>query len=139
MVHTKNMHGDRNKKKRKEKEGRKKKTKKRIEKGEKKKRIKKKKREKGKKKERKKKRKRKRVKERKKKKWDIGGVEGCGKVEGKGGSPEASGDGGGRLGQASRKSSSSFLWKQQATGKSCSSYFCVLQNPFSSFWHFSIL
>ena len=47
--------------------------------------------------ERKKKRKRKRVKERKKKKWDIGGVEGCGKVEGKGGSPEASGDDGGRL------------------------------------------
>ena len=37
--------------------------------------------------------------ERKKKKWDIGGVEGCGKVEGKGGSPEASGDGGGRLGE----------------------------------------
>ena len=33
----------------------------------------------------------------KKKKWDIGGVEGCGKVEGKGGSPEASEDGGGRL------------------------------------------
>ena len=47
----------------------------------------------------KKKRKRKRVEERKKKKWDIGGVEGCGKVEGKGGSPEASGDGGGRLGK----------------------------------------
>lgn len=75
----------------------------------------------------------------KKKKWDIGGVEGCGKVEGKGGSPEASGDAGGRLGQSSRKSSSSFFWKQQAAGKSCSSYFCVLQNPFSSFWHFSIL
>ena len=37
--------------------------------------------------------------ERKKKKWDIRGVEGCGKVEGKGGSPEASGDGGGRLGE----------------------------------------
>lgn len=36
MVHTKNMHGDRNKKKRKKKEGRKKKTKKRIEKSEKK-------------------------------------------------------------------------------------------------------
>ena len=35
----------------------------------------------------------------KKKKWDIGGVEGCGKVEGKGGSPEASEDGGGRLGK----------------------------------------
>lgn len=33
----------------------------------------------------------------KKKKWDIGGVEGCGTVEGKGGSPEASEDGGGRL------------------------------------------
>lgn len=33
----------------------------------------------------------------KKKKWDIGRVEGCGKVEGKGGSPEASEDGGGRL------------------------------------------
>lgn len=63
---------------------------------------------------RKKKRKRKRVEERKKKKWDIGGVEGCGKVEGKGGSPEASGDGGGRLGQSSRKSSNSFLWKPQA-------------------------
>lgn len=75
----------------------------------------------------------------KKKKWDIGGVEGCGKVEGKGGSPEASGDAGGRLGQSSRKSSSSFFWKQQAAGKNCSSYFCVLQNPFSSFWHFSIL
>ena len=39
MVHTKNMHGDRNKKKRKEQEGRKKKTKKRIEKGEKKERV----------------------------------------------------------------------------------------------------
>ena len=26
-------------------------------------------------------------------------MEGCGKVEGKGGSPEASGDGGGRLGE----------------------------------------
>lgn len=78
------------------------------------------------------------VEERKKKKWDIGEVEVCGKVAGKGGSPEASGDGGGRLGQSS-KISSSFLWKQQAAGKSCSSYFCVLQNPFSSFWYFSIL
>ena len=77
-----------------------KKAKKKIEKGEKKKvqtknNKEKKKRKRGKKKE--KKRKRKRVEERKKKKWDIGGVEGCGKVEGKGGSPEASGDGGGRL------------------------------------------
>ena len=39
------------------------------------------------------------VEERKKKKWDIGEVEVCGKVAGKGGSPEASGDGGGRLGE----------------------------------------
>lgn len=106
-----------------------KKAKKQIEKGEKKRKcrlkiIKRRKKEKGERR-KKKKRKRKRVKERKKKKWDIGGVEGCGKVEGKGGSPEASGDDGGRLGQSSRKSSSSF--------------FCVLQNPFSSFWHFSIL
>ena len=39
------------------------------------------------------------VEERKEKKLDIGEVEGCGKVAGKGGSPEASGDGGGRLGE----------------------------------------
>ena len=36
---------------------------------------------------------------RKRKEWGIGGVEVCGKVAGKGGSPEASGDGGGRLGK----------------------------------------
>ena len=66
------------------------------------------------KKKRRKKRKRKRVEERKKKKkkrkiveeikrkrkeWGIGGVEACDKAAGKGGSPEASGDGGGRLGK----------------------------------------
>lgn len=71
--------------------------------------------------------------------WNILGTENGKEVKkiddsgGKAGSPEASGDDGGRLGQSSRKSSSSFLWKQQAAGKSCSSYFCVLQNPFSSF------
>lgn len=59
-----------------------------------------KKRKRGKKKERKKKEKKKKGgRKKKKKKWDIGGVEGCGKVEGKGGSPEASEDGGGRLGK----------------------------------------
>ena len=35
---------------------------------------------------------------RKRKEWGIGGVEACGKAAGKGGSPEASEDGGGRLG-----------------------------------------
>ena len=36
---------------------------------------------------------------RKRKEWGIGGVKVCGKVAWKGGSPEASGDGGGRLGE----------------------------------------
>lgn len=83
----------------------------------------------------KKKRKRKRVEERKKRKNGIlEEWKAAAKWRGKAGSPEASGDGGGRLGQSSRKSSNSCQWKQQAAGKSCSSYFCVLQNPFSSFW-----
>ncbi|MFR0898171.1 MAG: hypothetical protein ACLSG4_01660 [Anaerobutyricum sp.] len=57
----------------------------------------KKKKKKGRRKKEKKEKKKKGGRKKKKKKWDIGGVEGCGKVEGKGGSPEASEDGGGRL------------------------------------------
>lgn len=84
----------------------------------------------------KKKRKRKRVEERKKKKWDIGGVEGCGKVEGKGGSPEASGDDGGRLCQSSKKSSNSFFCGTAGSRQKLQLVFLCFAKPFFFFLAF---
>ena len=115
VVHTKSEKSDAiGRKKQEKKDGKKnieqkKKTKKRIEKVKIKRRKKKRKGEKERKKKKKKRKKRVEERKRKREKWwkkekrkrkecGIGGVEVCVKVAGKGGSPEASGDGGGRLG-----------------------------------------